>query len=114
MHQAEPRAAMLTSQGCSGTPLPQPIEVPETEKPVIKLLNAYPNPAQGTLYIDIRDNAELLGAELTILNQFGQPVRTLRIAHAKTAINVANLARGVYIIKVDGGNNKYQEKFLKL
>lgn len=109
-----PRAALLSSNGCSGTPLPQPIEAPVVEKPAVKLFTVYPNPVQHTLYIDVKENAELLGAEVKLLNQFGQPVQSVRIAQSRTAISVAHLARGVYFIKVDGGNYKYQEKFLKL
>jgi hypothetical protein len=109
-----PRAALLNSQACNDNGLPQPIVVPESEKPVVKLVNAYPNPAQSILYIDIKDNVELLGAEITIVNQFGLAVKTARISQARTSINVANLVHGIYILKVDNGKNKYQEKFLKL
>ncbi|MGB8193064.1 MAG: M43 family zinc metalloprotease [Chitinophagaceae bacterium] len=108
-----PRYGILSSQGCTGTALPEPAAAPETA-PVVKLIDLYPNPARGRLVIDIKENTELLGAQVQIRNQVGQPVMTLKLTQTKTTIDAGRLQSGMYIISIDGGSKKYQEKFLKL
>lgn len=112
-----PRHGILSSQGCSGTPIPKPIGATVVAEPVVKVMDVYPNPVRSSLIIDISENAELLGSEVQIVNHWGQPVKTLRLSQLKTTIPVAHLAGGMYIIRLSGGNGgvgKYQEKFLKL
>ena len=109
-----PHYALLTSNGCTGTPLPAEAAVPAVEKPVVKLVNIYPNPAQNNLVIDLKENTELLGSDAQVLNQMGQPVKTFKLTQVKTTINISQLAGGVYIIKLSGISKKYQEKFLKM
>lgn len=108
-----PRHSILSSEGCTGTPLPAPIEAPETPVPAIKLLNVYPNPAQNRIVIDISENPELLGSDVQLLNHFGVPVKAVRLAQYVTTIYINHLPGGMYIIKLNG-SKKYQEKFLKL
>ena len=108
-----PRNAILSSNGCSGTPLPKPIEAPVVTEPVVKLMNVYPNPAQSMIVIDITESANLLGSDVQLLNQFGMPVKTVRLSQQKTTIQISQLPAGMYIIKLNG-SKKYQEKFLKL
>jgi len=112
-----PRHAMLSSQGCSGTPKPKPIEAPVATEPVVKLLNLYPNPTQSQLVIDITQHAELLGSEAQVVNHMGQPVKTFRLSQHKTTIDIRHLAGGIYVIRLHNnseGIKQYQEKFLKL
>jgi hypothetical protein len=109
-----PRFGLLTSNGCSGTSLPEAIIVPEEEAPAVKLVHVYPNPAQNNLVIDLKENMELLGYQAQIITPWGQVVATVRLSQAKTTINITRLAAGMYIIKLYGGSKKYQEKFLKL
>ncbi|HEY0676747.1 MAG TPA: T9SS type A sorting domain-containing protein [Chitinophagaceae bacterium] len=109
-----PRFGILSSQGCSGTPVLPPIESPETDLQAEKIINLYPNPAQNILVVDIRENTNLIGQEIQIINQYGQAVRSVRLNQAKTTVNISQLARGMYFIKVNGGSKKYQDKFLKL
>lgn len=108
------RAAILSSNGCNGTPLPAPVEGPkDVTEPVVKLMNVYPNPAQNIIVIDISENAELLGSAVQLMNQYGQLVKTVKLSQNKTTIPVNHLPGGMYIIKLNG-IKKYQEKFLKL
>ncbi len=108
-----PRHSILSSNGCNGTPLPAPIKVPEVTEPVVKLMNVYPNPAQSMIVIDITENTELLGSDLQLVNQFGIPVKTVRLSQNKTTIHISHMPSGMYIIKLNG-SKKYQERFLKL
>jgi hypothetical protein len=109
-----PRNGILSSNGCNGTPLPAPIAAPAVViEPVVKLMNLYPNPAQSMIVIDITENTELLGSDVQLLNQFGLPVKTVRLSQNKTTIHINNMPAGMYIIKLSG-SKKYQEKFLKL
>ena len=111
-----PRNSMLFSNGCSGTPLPSP--TPSTTPvvtidPVVKLINVYPNPAQSMIIIDITQNPALLGSDMQLVNQFGLPVKTVRLTQQKTTVNIASLPAGMYVVKLNG-SKKYQEKILKL
>lgn len=109
-----PRYSILSSNGCTGTPTAAPIETPETEKPVVKLINVYPNPAQNVLVIDIKENTDLLGTDAQVLNQLGQPVRTFKLSQVKTTVNISQLAGGMYVIRLNGAGKKIQEKFIKI
>lgn len=108
-----PRRGILSSQGCTGTPLPAPIEVPETA-PEVKLVNLYPNPTANRLVIDLKENIELLGSQVQIMNQLGRVVATFKLTQAKTTYDATRLAGGMYILTIDGNSKRYQEKFLKL
>jgi hypothetical protein len=107
-----PRHGMLTSQGCTGTPLPAPIEVPAAPEPVADLINLYPNPTQRHVVIDLKEQTALIGQEIRIVNHLGQPVRTMRISQAKTTIDLGGLTPGVYVLLMDGV--KMRRKFVKL
>lgn len=109
-----PRHSMLASNGCSGTPTAAPIEVPEAEKPIVKLITVYPNPAQNVLVIDIKENADLLGTDAQVLNQLGHPVKTFKLSQVKTSINISQLAGGMYMIRLNASGKKMQEKFIKI
>ena len=63
--------------------------------------------------LPITENAELLGSDVQLMNQFGIPVKTVRLSQNKTTIHINHMPSGMYIIKLNG-SKKYQEKFLKL
>jgi len=110
-----PHYKILSSNGVTGTPLPAEATVPRTDDiPVVKLVSVYPNPVQNSLVIDILDNTDLLGADVQVLNQMGQPVKAFKLMQAKTTVNVSQFAGGMYIVRINGVGKKYQEKFLKL
>lgn len=101
---------ILSSNGCTGTPLPVGAAAPVTEeKVVVKLISVYPNPVQSRLVIDILENNELLGADVQVVNQFGQVVKGVKITQVKTIVNIGYLPSGMYVVKV--GN--WQEKIIK-
>jgi hypothetical protein len=110
-----PHYKMLTSNGCTGTPLPNEVAIPQPiETPVVKLIGVYPNPVQNSLVIDIMENADLIGADVQVLNQIGVPVKSFKLTQVKTTVNVSQLTTGMYIVKINGVSKKCQDKFLKL
>lgn len=62
-------------------------------------VNVYPNPANNVITI-----ANAAGAQIDIYNLAGQQVASVASASANQAINVANLAEGLYVIRVANGN----------
>jgi len=73
-------------------------------------LTVYPNPAQDYLYVKMTGN-DLLNKELVLVNMSGMELRRTRITNAsnQTQLNVSDLPKGVYAIKLmDDKSNKPQ------
>jgi hypothetical protein len=73
-------------------------------------LTVYPNPAQDYLYVKTT-GIDLLNKELVLVNMSGMELRRTRITNAsnQTQLNVSNLPKGVYAIKLmDDTTNKPQ------
>ena len=66
----------------------------------------YPNPAKEVLNISNAENAQI-----SIYNLMGQEVRRVEKATALEVINVADLARGSYIVKIMNEGNVATQKF---
>ena len=62
----------------------------------------YPNPTHGQFTVAL---PKLTGAAVvaTLFNSLGQPVRTLSLPATGTTVDVANLAKGVYTLRVTIG-----------
>jgi hypothetical protein len=73
----------------------------------------YPNPTQKELVIQFKEQDDCIGSELTIVNQFGQVVKKLRIQQLKTTVNVSAFQNGTYFVTLYGHHRKLQEKFVK-
>ena len=66
----------------------------------------YPNPAQSSFVVAVPNNAAGATGQATLFNSLGQAVRTniqLSAAGTATTIDVANLAKGVYTLRVQVG-----------
>ena len=59
------------------------------------VVNAYPNPAQSTLFFTVDLNSSI--AEITITNMFGQAVNTVKPNINKASISVEDLSNGIYL-----------------
>lgn len=68
--------------------------------------SVYPNPANNVITV-----SNVAGAQISIYNLAGQEVASVASASANQAINVANLAEGMYVIRVANGNNVSTSKF---
>ena len=107
-----PRKALLSSNALTGTPLPD--EAPVAEQPKSKLLQLFPNPVQKQMIIQLEETADVRGAQLMILNQFGQTVRKITLLQPRTIVDLNSLPAGMYFVNVQLGSVKWQEKFVKL
>lgn len=86
-----PRYNMLFSPGLNeGAMKPAP-EEPEI---VVTRVKIYPNPVADRLVIE--NSSEVSG--YTIMNQFGQVVRSVRASSVITEVNVQSLSKGVYFV----------------
>ncbi|MEI7596151.1 MAG: T9SS type A sorting domain-containing protein [Bacteroidota bacterium] len=72
-------------------------------------MNVYPNPA--TDFITIENMA--LGSELSIVNISGQEILYQNISSEKVQINISNLNRGIYIVKISSVSRVEVKRFVK-
>ena len=64
--------------------------------------NVYPNPVRGNLNVkmsNIKGNSEI-----TVFNILGQKVRDIKIASESSQIDLNNLARGFYFLRITTNN----------
>lgn len=83
-------------------------EVEEMEE---QQLVIYPNPAVDELKLSLPDNME--DGAITIISLSGQRVLTENLPNHNGILNIANLVKGLYIIKVSQGKKIYTQKFSK-
>lgn len=106
MANATRRKSLLTSQAC---------QAPTGGVEDFRLLNniyVYPNPAQTTVTIASAENE--LPDSYTIYNSLGQVVNTVVVSgNVDLAVNISAYANGVYMIKVEKGNESKTLKFVK-
>lgn len=74
-----------------------------------KAILIFPNPASDLLYVST-DLNDFENAEMEIINSLGQVV--LR-SQFKTEINVSDLAKGCYILKISNSEQQFHSKFVK-
>jgi hypothetical protein len=108
-----PRYALLSSNGYSGTPIVEPAITPPSKNDGLSSLQLYPNPAQKKLVIQFQQSVDCVGHDVTIVNQFGQVVKRLKVEQYTTIIDVNALQPGMYFIKLAGANKNVLEKFIK-
>ena len=59
-------------------------------------VNVFPNPANNVINVE---NAA--GSQISLFNITGQEVLSIEVANANAAINVADLAEGIYVVRVN-------------
>ena len=64
-------------------------------------INLYPNPSSGSITVAIDAVASVADAKMTIVNVFGQNVRTIDVSEASTLIDLNDLVNGTYFIQVE-------------
>ena len=70
---------------------------------------AYPNPANNFIYIQ---NIQSNTAKIEIINLQGQIIVNEMISKADNRINIQNLSKGIYILKVNELNNHSVQKII--
>lgn len=77
----------------------------------ISRLNIYPNPARETLFIDAANNSEF---KIDLFSIVGQKMDVNTVMEAnKLKIELADLPRGVYIVKISGNNYSVIKRIIK-
>ena len=74
-------------------------------------INIYPNPANEHITIDFGNLDNVEGWNIKIINILGQEVLSQPMNTDK--INVSELSKGVYIIRISDGINQADKKFIK-
>jgi endonuclease I/chitodextrinase len=75
----------------------------------LKALEIYPNPTNGNkLYIRTTEDVNV-----TIYNILGKIVKAAKITEDKNSIDVSNLSKGVFILKVNFDNKSVTKKLIK-
>jgi hypothetical protein len=105
------RHIILSSNALAGTGITKTIETPVIAE-ATKVINAFPNPAQSSITIDVNSDTEA-ATTITIYNYIGQPVVTRMITGSRITINISSLKAGVYFIKLGKGNTATMTKFVK-
>ncbi|MGZ5304313.1 MAG: T9SS type A sorting domain-containing protein, partial [Bacteroidia bacterium] len=80
-------------------------------------LSLYPNPTAGNCNILLKAENEFK-ADIQVVNQIGQAVKTLQNYTCKPGENVIaldlnDMASGLYFVQIKTGNGLYTEKFIK-
>ena len=71
----------------------------------VKSTRIYPNPTNGVFYIDVNSNEVV-----SIFNIAGQLVKTVNVKTGTNAIDITNLASGLYIVKTKTSGHKVIKK----
>jgi len=72
----------------------------------------YPNPATNILYIDLNNNNKDF-KDIYFYDVFGQVVKHLKFKNPRFKINIADLQKGLYFIKIQSNKNTYTKKIIK-
>lgn len=102
-----PHAALLHSDAATAIPLPDPI-IPHDNPEIAPLLKIFPNPSRSFITVDISGKESLLGQHLTIHNQLGQRVLTLRLSQVKTQVSLNQLKEGIYFVRIGQLSKPYK------
>ena len=72
-------------------------------------IKIYPNPANGnTIYIKTTNNTDV-----NIYNVLGKMVKSIEITAQKNNIDISNLSKGIYIVKMTVDNISLTKKLIK-
>ncbi len=79
------------------------------EQPIKNNLSVYPNPSSGLVHIMLAESAT--NAKVEVFNSNGQLILSKNINHAiQTTLDLTNHAKGLYVIKIQSGDNVLMNK----
>ena len=76
------------------------------------LLAIYPNPTIGSR-VEIKVSSALIGSRLKVYDVSGRLVREILLTNEKSALSIANIEAGVYVVKLENGDKVIERKFVK-
>ena len=74
------------------------------------LFKAYPNPTENLLTIALQNNAEVIDT-VSVYDISGKTMKVQKTANATVVLDLSDLSRGIYFVKVQ---SEGQEKVLKV
>ena len=74
-------------------------------------VSIYPNPTKDKLNIEL--GQQLSQTQISILSIDGQVIHRYELSPKSSAINIEDLAHGIYVLRFECGNEVYVEKFVK-
>jgi Leucine-rich repeat (LRR) protein len=77
-------------------------------------LSIYPNPTHNKLFIDIFENVNPDGYEISILNTVGMVVKKCSFKNVPAEIDIAELKNGVYFLKIMDSKNELRGNLKKI
>lgn len=81
--------------------------------PSMDQLIAYPNPGQGTISVELPGNADVPGS-LTVQDATGRVMMNNgSITGTRTTLDVGNLVPGMYLLTLQRGEDRYEQRFLR-
>ena len=76
----------------------------------IKEFALYPNPVNDYLTVSFQAGGQSV---ISIFNATGQLIRQFNTTNGNSTINVSNLQKGIYILRVETGNKVMTSRFTK-
>ena len=81
-----------------------------SDNKLLSQLKTFPNPVYGDFY-HIEANEVL---SFQIIDLLGKTIKTGQVSPSNQAINVSNLNKGLYILKLETNNQNITKKIIKL
>jgi hypothetical protein len=76
-------------------------------------ISIYPNPAKKTITIQLQQISLTNNNVLTVYDNHGQLLLKQNLSQQKTEINISNLSKGLYLLKLENDGNIAVKKFIK-
>lgn len=85
-------------------------QIPHKEPQAELSVNIFPNPSQGNLRLQF---AEAYEGQLTISDTYGRVVQTQALSsQADIKMNLSDLAKGIYFVRIKAGSHVHTEKII--
>jgi hypothetical protein len=76
-------------------------------------LKIYPNPANDKIVVEVSYQNPSVNNKLSIFDIHGQLLMQKQIDKLKTEIDISELARGIYFLRIENRSELYVRKFIK-
>ena len=80
-----------------------------TNNSIFESFKMFPNPANGNfVYFNVTENATI-----NVYNILGKLIQSVEVTQSKNSIDVSELNRGIYLVKINSGNQFITKKLIK-
>jgi hypothetical protein len=84
--------------------------VRQTQKGQIRIA---PNPTSDKVNILLSNNDRLESTSITVYDLIGRQVLTQKTTANAVELDMSNLAKGTYLVKIDANNSVYTKKIIR-